>query len=94
MQGINGLWKEYDASALNTSNICFEKLMKHSHRWENTGKWLTENDHPLWACYTKEAEGASHGGMDFFVINSFIECIKRKEPCVRPSYLVRHYASE
>jgi hypothetical protein len=52
--------------------------MKHSHKWDNTEKWLTDNDHLLWARYAKEAAGAGHGGMDFFVINSFIECIKRK----------------
>ena len=27
--------------------------------------------------YAKDAEGAGHGGMDFFVDNAFIECIKR-----------------
>jgi hypothetical protein len=78
VQGTNGLWEEYGSGALNTGNIYFEKLMQHSHKWDNTEKWLTENDHPLWARYAKDTAGAGHGGMDFFVINSFIECIKRK----------------
>jgi hypothetical protein len=47
VQGASGLWAEYGAGALNTGNSYFEKLMKHSHRRESTGKWLTDNDHPL-----------------------------------------------
>ena len=35
-------------------------------------------DHPLWTRWSKETAGAGHGGMDFFVIHSFIESIKRK----------------
>ena len=26
------------------------------------------------------AQGAGHGGMDFFVLNSFIECVKQNAP--------------
>ena len=68
-----------DCSFRNTffENIYFEDLMKHSHRFENTEKWLKEFDHPLWKKYEHLAEGAGHGGMDWFLINTFIECIKR-----------------
>jgi hypothetical protein len=54
-----------------------EKRMEHSHKWDNPEKWLKEYDHPLWKKYAKNAEGAGHGGMDWFVDNAFIECIKR-----------------
>ena len=40
-------------------------------------KYIEEYDHPLWKKYENEAVGAGHGGMDFFVDNAFIECIKR-----------------
>ena len=43
-----------------------------------SAKWLEEYDHPLWKKYSKDAEGAGHGGMDFFVLNGFIEAIKRQ----------------
>jgi hypothetical protein len=43
-------------------------------------------DHALWKKYENQAEGAGHGGMDFFVINSFIESIKRKEPFAMDVY--------
>jgi hypothetical protein len=50
------------------------------HEWENPEKFLKEWDHPLWKRYEKEAENSGHGGMDFFVDNAFIECIKWKIP--------------
>jgi hypothetical protein len=31
----------------------------------------------LWKKFEKDAESSGHGGMDFFVDNAFIECIKR-----------------
>lgn len=77
VQGTEGLWQDFGAGELNKGFIYFEKAMKKSHEWETTEKWLTENDHPLWQRYSKDAESSGHGGMDFFVDNTFIECIKR-----------------
>ena len=31
----------------------------------------------MWKKYEADAVGAGHGGMDFFVENAFIECVKR-----------------
>jgi hypothetical protein len=31
----------------------------------------------LWKKYANDAVGSGHGGMDFFVDNAFVECIKR-----------------
>jgi predicted dehydrogenase len=77
IQGTEGLWQDYGSGGPKQGFIYFEKLMNHSHKWDNTEKWLTENDHPLWKKYGAQAEGAGHGGMDFFVDHAFIECIKR-----------------
>jgi predicted dehydrogenase len=77
MQGTEGLWQDYGWGNPNQGFIYFEKAMKHSHKWEDTEKWLKEYDHPLWKKYGESAESAGHGGMDFFVDNAFIECIKR-----------------
>lgn len=77
IQGTKGLWEDFGWGDFNQGNIYFEDLMKHSHRFENTEKWLKEYDHPLWKKYEHFAEGAGHGGMDWFLINTFIECIKR-----------------
>jgi hypothetical protein len=48
--------------------------------WENTKKYMEEHDHPLWKRFEKDAQNSGHGGMDFFVDNAFIECIKRDAP--------------
>ncbi len=77
VQGTEGLWQDYGAGGKTQGFIYFEKEMKHSHKWDNTEKWLTEHDHPLWQKYGAAAEGAGHGGMDFFVDHAFIECVKR-----------------
>lgn len=39
---------------------------------------LEKYDHPLWKKSAAKAEGAGHGGMDYFVFNAFIESVKRK----------------
>ena len=49
-------------------------------QWENTKKYMEEHDHPLWKRFEKDAQNSGHGGMDFFVDNAFIECIKRDTP--------------
>ena len=48
-----------------------------SHQWEDAAPYLEEYDHPLWKKYAEDAKGAGHGGMDFFVINAFVESVKR-----------------
>jgi hypothetical protein len=47
---------------------------------------MEQYDHPLWKRYAKDAESAGHGGMDFFVDNAFIECIKRDVPFPLDAY--------
>jgi predicted dehydrogenase len=77
VQGTEGLWQDFGSGGKKQGHIYFQKEMKHSHRWDNTEKWLTDYDHPLWKKYGEKAEGAGHGGMDFFVDHAFIECVKR-----------------
>ena len=78
VQGTNGLWQDTHAGEFNAGMVYIQGKSK-PHEWENSEKWLKEYDHPLWKKYEKEAEGAGHGGMDWFVDNAFIECIKQKK---------------
>ncbi|MFC2097041.1 Gfo/Idh/MocA family protein [Bacteroidota bacterium] len=49
------------------------------HAWVDFDKEYQEKyDHPLWAKMAKDASGAGHGGMDFFIDRAFVECIKQK----------------
>ncbi len=74
VQGTKGLWMDVNKS------LYIEGTSKQPHRWELADTYLKQYDHPLWKKYEKEAEGAGHGGMDFFVLNAFIEGVKRNEP--------------
>lgn len=77
VQGTEGLWQDFGWGDNDQGFIYFEKQMKHSHRWDNTKSWIEKYDHPLWKRFSADAEQSGHGGMDFFVCNSFIESIKR-----------------
>jgi hypothetical protein len=77
VQGTSGLWQDTHAGEWNAGMVYIEGKSK-PHQWDNSEKWLKEYDHPLWKKYEKDAEGAGHGGMDWFVDNAFIESIKRK----------------
>ena len=75
VQGTHGLWMD------DFDSIYIEGMSPKAHRWEPAQPYLDTYDHPLWKRYGKDAESAGHGGMDFFVINAFIESLKRAVPC-------------
>jgi predicted dehydrogenase len=72
VQGTKGIWMDINKS------IYIEGQSKEAHRWEDAKEWLDKYDHPLWKKYGSDAAGAGHGGMDWFVLNGFIEAVKRK----------------
>ncbi|MCE2997264.1 MAG: Gfo/Idh/MocA family oxidoreductase [Cyclobacteriaceae bacterium] len=72
VQGTKGIWMDLNKS------IYLEGQSKQAHRWDDAKEWLEKYDHPLWKKYGNDAAGAGHGGMDWFVLNAFIESAKRK----------------
>jgi len=72
VQGTGGIWQD-------DNRIYIEGKSPHD-QWESADSWLEKYDHPLWKRYSNDATGAGHGGMDFFVMNAFVESIKRKLP--------------
>lgn len=73
VQGTKGLWMDVNQS------IHIEGRSP-PHKWEPAKAWLERHDHPLWKKYAAQAEGAGHGGMDFFVVHAFVEALRRNEP--------------
>ncbi|MFS4456048.1 Gfo/Idh/MocA family protein [Maribacter sp. 2304DJ31-5] len=69
VQGAKGLWEV-------NGNRIYVEGKSEPHRWDKATEWLTKYDHPLWKKYGEYAVGAGHGGMDFFVLNSFVESAK------------------
>jgi hypothetical protein len=74
VQGTKGLWMDV------AKGIYVEEASAKPHQWDDQKAWLDKYDHPLWQRYGSDAQGAGHGGMDFFVIHAFIESCKRKQP--------------
>lgn len=70
VQGTKGIWMDVNQSLLIEGKT-------PAHRWEKAESYLTQYDHPLWKRHEQKAEGAGHGGMDFFLLHAFIECAKR-----------------
>ena len=70
VQGTKGLW-EVDGNRIYIEGV------SDPHHWDDADEWLKKYDHPLWKKFGDDAEGAGHGGMDFFVLNAFIESAKR-----------------
>jgi len=73
VQGTNGLW-------MDINNSIYIEGKSKPHAWDSAKEWLDKYDHPLWKKYGNDAQGAGHGGMDFFVLHAFIESAKRGEP--------------
>ena len=69
VQGANGLWED-------DGNRLYVEGISKPHEWDVADDWLKKYDHPLWKKYGEMASGAGHGGMDYFVLNSFIESAK------------------
>lgn len=70
VQGSDGIWE------VDGNRIYIEDKAAKPHQWDVATAWLERYDHPLWKKYGEKAEGAGHGGMDFFVINAFVESAK------------------
>ncbi|MCM4156693.1 Gfo/Idh/MocA family oxidoreductase [Gramella sp. AN32] len=70
VQGTNGLW-EVDG------NRIYIEGKSEPHKWDDADAWLEKYDHPLWKKHGDYAKGAGHGGMDFFVINAFVESARQ-----------------
>lgn len=70
VQGEKGLWMDVNKS------LYLEGESPRPHQWEDAQSWLDRYDHPLWVQYADQAVGAGHGGMDFFVIHSWVEALK------------------
>ena len=73
VQGTKGLWMDVNKS------IHVEGMSEH-HRWQDQQAYLDRFDHPLWKRHAEKAQGAGHGGMDWFVLHAFIEALKANEP--------------
>lgn len=73
VQGTEGLWMDVAKS------IYIEGKSKKYDEWDNAQEWFDKYDHPLWKRYELKAQGAGHGGMDWFVFNAFVQAVKHNK---------------
>lgn len=71
VQGSEGIWE------VDGNRIYIEGKAEKPHRWDQATPWLEQYDHPLWKRFGVKATGAGHGGMDFFVLQAFVESAKQ-----------------
>jgi hypothetical protein len=71
VQGTRGIW-------MVDGNQIYIEGRSEPHTWEPFNSYQDEFDHPLWKKYGEYAEGAGHGGMDFFVLHALVESVKRE----------------
>lgn len=71
VQGSEGIWE------VDGSRIYIEGKAEKPHRWDEAAPWIQKYDHPLWQKFGDYAAGSGHGGMDFFVLQAFVESAKQ-----------------
>ncbi|MCX8472248.1 MAG: Gfo/Idh/MocA family oxidoreductase [Sediminibacterium sp.] len=81
VQGTEGLWHDLADGEEENGLIYLEKFASKKNKWDNSESMLSQYEHPLWKKYHKETtEVVGYGGMDFFVLHTFIESIKHNLP--------------
>jgi hypothetical protein len=75
------------------NSIYIQDKSANNDQWDNAQSWFDKYDHPLWARWSKDAAGAGHGGMDYFVIQAFVESIKRNVPTPMDVYDAAAYSA-
>ena len=81
VQGTQGIWMDLNDS------IYIEGKSEKAHRWESDKAYMEEYNHPLWEKYGGKVQSQQgHGGMDFYVLNAFVESIKHKAPTPLDAY--------
>ncbi|MEM9549504.1 MAG: Gfo/Idh/MocA family oxidoreductase [Bacteroidota bacterium] len=72
VQGTKGIWMDVNKSLLLNGKT-------EDHQWTEAKDWLQKYDHPYWKENEQKAVGAGHGGMDWFLIDEFVNCVKENK---------------
>ena len=72
VQGTEGIWMR------DNNSIYLEGISPQPHIWESFDSYQEKYDHPLWKRFSDDADGAGHGGIDFFIVRAFVESLIRE----------------
>ncbi len=73
VQGTKGLWMDVNKSI-------YIEGTSPAHGWEDAQAYLDQYDDAEWKSHAGDAEGAGHGGMDWFLMDSFVKCRLENKP--------------
>lgn len=71
-QGTQGIWLD------DNDSIYLEGVSPKPHTFEPFQAYQDKYDHPQWKKMGEAAQNAGHGGIDFFVLNAFVESVKQQ----------------
>lgn len=75
LQGTKGVVRKYPEGLINIEG------RSEGHNWEELAEYQDEFEHPLWRGEMRaRAEGAGHGGMDYFEDYRLIQCLLEGTP--------------
>jgi predicted dehydrogenase len=79
LQGTGGIW----SGGYQARGIYLEGKSPSKHQWEKDAaydKYFEKFDHPMWKQDGPKAASAGHGGIDYFTIREYVECVRTDAP--------------
>jgi predicted dehydrogenase len=80
VEGTKGLWYN------DGNTIYVEGKSGNPHEWDDSAAWIKEYDHLYWRERGKDAEGGSHGGMDYIMLYDFFDAVRNRKPVPLDAY--------
>ncbi|MGQ9683582.1 MAG: Gfo/Idh/MocA family protein [Anaerolineae bacterium] len=60
--------------------LIWSEALSAEVRWQPMASYADAWDHPYWQAWRQRAEGAGHGGGDYFVLHDFVTAIQQGTP--------------
>lgn len=79
IHGTRGMYCEDNNSLfLDKEHEKFDYTWKE--KWNNADEYLEEYEHPIWKKFKEDGLKGGHGGMDWLVIEAFVEAVREQKP--------------
>ena len=74
MHGTKGLYTE-ETDSVFIDGVHNKYEFDRRHMWGNADEYAEKYEHPMWRDYKNNIKGG-HDGMDWLVLNTFIDCVR------------------
>lgn len=88
VRGTKGMYEERsDSIFLDGNETHAQRKEEWKKEWGNAENYRKDYEHPIWQKYIEDGiKVDSHDGMDWLVINDFVNCIAENRPCTIDVY--------